>query len=142
MKTTARNQFHGTVRSVNSAPVSAQVVLALAGGVEIVATMTRASAERLQPRQGQAVVGLIKASAVALVTDFNGYRLSTRNQLAGKAPRVDRGAVSSLVVLDVGADLRGSGSVTNNAVDDLGLSVGKAVTAVFKAYAVIVGVKP
>ena len=142
MKTTARNQFHGTVKSLDLAPVSAQVVIALPGGVEIVATMTRASAERLKLRTGQAAVALIKASAVALVTDFDGYALSARNQLAGVVSRLDRGAVSSLVSVELPGGLRVSASVTNDAVDELGLAVGKQATAIFKAYAVTVGVKP
>jgi len=142
MKTTARNQFHGTVKSLDLAPVSAQVVIALPGGVEIVATMTRASAERLKLRTGQAAVALIKASAVALVTDFDGYALSARNQLAGVVSRLDRGAVSSLVSVELSGGLRVSASVTNDAVDELGLAVGKQATAIFKAYAVTVGVKP
>ena len=142
MKTTARNQFHGIVKSLDLAPVSAQVVIALPGGVEIVATMTRASAERLKLRTGQAAVALIKASAVALVTDFDGYALSARNQLAGVVSRLDRGAVSSLVSVELSGGLRVSASVTNDAGDELGLAVGKQATAIFKAYAVTVGVKP
>jgi len=59
------------------APVSAQVVIELPGGVEIVSTMTCSAAERLNVRQGQAAVALIKASAVTLVTDFDGYVLSS-----------------------------------------------------------------
>jgi molybdate transport system regulatory protein len=142
MKTSARNQFHGTVKSVDMAPVSAQVVIELPGGVEIVSTMTRSAAERLKLRTGQAAVALIKASAVAIVTDFDGYVLSARNQLAGTVSKLDRGAVSSVVTIALPGGLHVSSSVTNDAVDDLGLATGKPATAVFKAYAVIVGVKP
>jgi len=141
MKTSARNQFHGTIGSVDLAPVSAQVVINLAGGIAIVAAMTRASAERLKLRPGQAAVALIKASAVALVTDFDGYSLSARNQFPGTVSRLKRGAVSSIVGVDNGAGLCVLASVTNDAVDELGLVVGKPATAIVKAYAVMVGVK-
>lgn len=142
MKTSARNQFQGTIKSVDLAPVSAQVVIATAAGTEIVAAMTRASAERMKLHAGQAAVALIKASAVVLVTDFDGHALSTRNQFAGVVSRLERGAVSSVVGVDVGPGLCVLASVTNDAVDDLGLAVGKPATATFKAYAVMVGVKP
>jgi molybdate transport system regulatory protein len=142
MKTSARNQFAGTVKSVDLAPVSAQVVIELPGGVEIVSTMTRSAAERLKVRQGQAAVALIKASSVAIVTEFDGYVLSARNQLAGTVSQLERGAVSSLVTLTLASGLRVSASVTNEAVDDLALKLGANATAVFKAYSVIVGVKP
>jgi len=142
MKTSARNQFAGTVKSIDMAPVSAQVVIELPGGVEIVSTMTRSAAERLKVRQGQAAVALIKASAVALVTDFDGYVLSARNQLAGTVSQLERGAVSSFVTLTLAGGLKVSASVTNDAVDDLALKLGAKATAIFKAYSVIVGVKP
>jgi molybdate transport system regulatory protein len=142
MKTSARNQFAGTVKSVDMAPVSVQVVIELPGGVEIVATMTRSAAERLKVRQGQSAIALIKASAVAIVTEFDGYVLSARNQLAGTVSQFERGAVSSLVTLTLASGLRVSASVTNEAVDELALKLGANATAVFKAYSVIVGVKP
>lgn len=141
MKISARNQFHGTIKSVDLAPVSAQVVISMAGGTEIVAAMTRASAERMRLHAGQAAVALVKASVVVLVTDLDGYTLSARNQFAGIVSRLERGAVSSLVGVDIGPGLCALASVTNDAVDDLGLAVGKAATATFKAYAVMVGVK-
>lgn len=141
MRTSARNQFTGVIKTVDTAPVSAQVVIELAGGVEVVATMTRAAAERLKARPGQPAGALIKASAVALVTDFDGYALSARNQFPGTVTRVDRGAVSSLVTIATSAGLQVHASVTNNAVDELGLKTGTAATAVFKAYSVFLGVK-
>ena len=66
-----------------------------------------------------------------------------RNQLAGTVSRIERGAVSSLVVLT----LPGGGgvitaSVTNEGVEALGLAVGVPATAVFKAYAVMVAAQP
>jgi len=142
MKTSARNQFHGTIKSVDSAPVSAQVVVDLGNGIEIVSTMTREAAERLKLRTGQSAVALVKASAVALVTDFDGYVLSARNQLAGSIARLERGSVSSLVTIGLSGGLQVSASVTNDAVDELKLAVGGHATAVFKAYSVILGVKP
>jgi molybdate transport system regulatory protein len=142
MKTTARNQFAGTVSSVELGPVSASVVIALKAGDEITATMTSAAAKRLKLKTGQEALALIKASAVVLVTDFAGWQLSARNQLAGTVSRIENGAVSSLIVVTLPGGAAITASVTNDGVDALGLKVGVAATAVFKAYSVMVATQP
>ena len=142
MKTTARNQFAGTVAKVDVGPVSAEVTIALASGDEIVATMTAAAATRLKLKKGKEAIALIKASAVVLVTDFAGWQLSARNQLAGTVSRVERGAVSSLVIVTLPGGAAITASVTTEGVDALGLAVGMPATAVFKAYTVMVAVQP
>jgi len=142
MKTTARNQFAGTVSSVEVGPMSAEVSLALQGGLEITATMTAAAAKRLKLKKGKEAIALIKASAVVLVADFAGWQLSARNQLAGTVSRIDQGAVSSLVVLTLPGGATLTASVTNEGVDALDLKVGAPATAVFKAYSVMVAAQP
>ena len=140
MKTTARNQFAGTISAVESGPVTAQATVALPGGQQITATMTAAAAKKLKLKKGQDAIALVKSSAVVLVTDFAGYSLSARNQLAGTISRVDKGAVSSLVGLTLPGGAVVTASVTNDAVTALGLAVGQSATAVFKAYAVLLAV--
>jgi molybdate transport system regulatory protein len=142
MKTTARNQFAGTVSSVELGPVSASVVITLKAGDEITATMTSAAAKRLKLKKGKEALALIKASAVVLVSDFAGWQLSARNQLAGTVSRIEKGAVSSLVVVTLPGGAAVTASVTNDGLDALGLKVGEAATAVFKAYSVMVAAQP
>ena len=142
MKTTARNQFAGTVTGVELGPVSAQVTIAVASGLEITATMTSSAAKRLKLKKGKEALALIKASAVVLVTDFAGWQLSARNQLEGTVSRIERGAVSSLVILTLPGGAAMTASVTNEGVEALGLKVGTAATAVFKAYSVLVAAQP
>ncbi len=138
MKTTARNQFAGTVSHVDIGPVSAEVTIALKSGDEITATLTSAAAKRLKLKAGKEALALVKASAVVLVTDFAGWQLSTRNQLAGTVSRIEKGAVSSLVIVTLPGGAAVTASVTNEGVDALGLKVGAPATAVFKAYSVMV----
>lgn len=140
MKTTARNQFAGTITAVHKGPATAQVTLAVAGGHEITASLTAAAAERLRCRKGQEAIALVKASEVVLVTDFAGYQLSARNQLAGTIARVHKGAVSSLVGVTLPGGMTITASVTNDAVEALDLAVGQPATATFKAYAVMLAV--
>jgi molybdate transport system regulatory protein len=140
MKTSARNQFAVTVSSVISGPVSAEVTLALASGGAIVAVMAQSAAKRLKLKKGREALALIKASDVMLVADAAGFVLSAANQLAGTVSRIDKGAVSSLVVLTLPGGARITASVTNEGVEAMALKVGSPAQAVFKAYAVIVAV--
>jgi molybdopterin-binding protein len=61
----ARNQFAGTVKEVRLANVMAEVVVD-AGGIEIVAAITRASAERLALKNGDQVTAVIKSTDVMI----------------------------------------------------------------------------
>jgi molybdate transport system regulatory protein len=142
MKTTARNQFAGVVTALDLGPVSATVTIALKSGDEIVATMTTDAAKRLKLKKGKEALALIRASAVVLVTDFAGWQLSARNQLAGTVSRIELGAVSSLVVLTLPGGMTLTATVTNEGVEALGLKVGAPATAVFKAYSVMVAAQP
>ena len=140
MKTTARNQFAGTVSAVAQGPVTTHVSLSLAGGLDITAAMTTAAAKQLGLAPGREAIALVKASEVVLVTDFAGYRLSARNQLEGTVSRVQKGAVTSMVGLTLPGGATITASVTNDAVEALDIAVGQTATATFKAYAVMLAV--
>jgi molybdopterin-binding protein len=66
-------------------------------------------------------------------------KLSARNQLRGTVVSVVRGDVSAQVKVDVGGGVVMTASITIEAVDDLGLAPGDAVTAVVKSSDVIIG---
>jgi molybdopterin-binding protein len=61
----ARNQLPATVRSVKLGNVMAEVVMAV-GDIEIVAAITRASAEALALKPGDAVRAVIKSTEVMI----------------------------------------------------------------------------
>ena len=66
-------------------------------------------------------------------------KLSARNQLPGTVVEVRRGATTSHVVLDV-RGARITASITNEAVDELGLAAGIDAFAVIKASDVMIGI--
>ncbi len=66
-------------------------------------------------------------------------KLSARNQLAGTVVSVVKGQTTAHVRVDVGGGKIITSSITNEAVDDLGLVVGDAVTAVIKSSDVMIG---
>ena len=140
MKATARNQFAGTVTEVLSGPATTLVTLDIGPGQVVTAALTSAAAAQLAVRPGQEVLALVKSSEVVLVADFAGFRLSASNQLAGTLSRVHKGAVSSLVGVTLPGGSTITASVTNDAVDALGLAVGQPATATFQASAVMLAV--
>jgi molybdopterin-binding protein len=68
VRLSARNQLNGTVRNVELGAVMAEVTVDVAGQ-EVVAAITRSSAERLGLAQGQPVTVFIKATEVILGVD-------------------------------------------------------------------------
>jgi molybdopterin-binding protein len=60
----ARNQLPATVKSVKLGSVMAEVVMTVDGDYEIVAAITRDSAERLGLKAGDKVTAIIKATEV------------------------------------------------------------------------------
>jgi molybdopterin-binding protein len=61
----ARNQFAGTVKEVKLGNVMAEVIVD-AGGIEVAASITRASAERLGLKKGDKVTAVIKSTDVMI----------------------------------------------------------------------------
>jgi len=140
MRTSARNQFFGTVTRVTQGAVNDEVALDIAGGQQIVAIVTRESSENLGLAPGRQAFALIKSSSVIVMTGADGARLSARNQLAGQVTRLMRGAVNSEVVIALAGGGSVAATITNESVDALGLEEGAAATALFKASSVILGV--
>ena len=69
MKTSARNSFVGTVKDLIKGPVSAEVTVTVAPGVDIVATISTRSAEALGLAVGKPARTLIKASSIIVAVD-------------------------------------------------------------------------
>ena len=67
-------------------------------------------------------------------------RISARNQLKGKIVEVTKGQTTSHVRIDVGGGSIITASITNEAVDELGLKVGQDAIAVIKASDVMVAI--
>jgi molybdopterin-binding protein len=66
-------------------------------------------------------------------------KLSARNQLAGKILEVTKGQTTAHIRVDIGGGNIITSSITNEAVDDLGLKVGDEVKAIVKSSDVIIG---
>jgi molybdopterin-binding protein len=61
----ARNQFRGTIKEIKLGNVMADVVVTV-GAIEVVAAITRASAEKLALKPGDTVTAIIKSTDVLI----------------------------------------------------------------------------
>jgi molybdopterin-binding protein len=66
-------------------------------------------------------------------------KISARNQLKGKITDVKKGTTTAHVQINIGGQVV-TASITNDSVDRLGLTAGKAAYAVIKASDVMVAV--
>jgi molybdopterin-binding protein len=67
-------------------------------------------------------------------------RISARNQIKGTVLEVTKGATTSHVRVDIGGGQIVTSSITNEAVDDLGLKAGGKAIVVIKASDVMIAV--
>lgn len=69
MQISARNSFKGTVKKVVTGAVNAEVTLEIAPGIEIVAVITKSSAETLGIAEGKEAYAVVKATDVLVAAD-------------------------------------------------------------------------
>ena len=127
MKISARNQLKGTVASVTDGAVNGIVLISL-GDTAITADITMASIKELGLTEGKDAIATIKG-------------ISARNQLVGTVSTIKKGAVNGHVGLELADGSIVTGSITNAAINDLGLEVGAPAVAIIKSTDVIVGVE-
>ncbi|CAN8139175.1 molybdate transport system regulatory protein [uncultured Thiomicrorhabdus sp.] len=140
MKTSARNLFHGTVKSIQKGEVNCEVILAVGNSTEVVAQITPSSLERLHLDVGSDVYALIKASWVIISEDVAGMRTSARNQFCGEIVELEQGSVNSDITIALEGGNKISAIVTNGSVEALDLKVGGSACALVKASHVLLAV--
>ena len=69
MKVSARNSFEGIISKIVHGPVSTEVTIRIAPGMEIVSVITTNSAKRLKLKKGLKAHALIKADSVIIGVD-------------------------------------------------------------------------
>lgn len=64
MKISARNAIPGRIKKVKIGPVSAEVTIEVAKGIEVVSVISATSAKTLKLKKGKSAWAIIKASNV------------------------------------------------------------------------------
>jgi len=140
MKTSARNAYTGAVSFVHDGAINAEVGLAIADGVQIVAIVTRESVEALELAPGRTATALIKSSFVLLASGHEALPISARNRLLGTVVSVVPGAVNDEVTLDLGGGKTVTAVITAESRQALKLEVGQPAQALIKASHIILAV--
>ena len=136
MRTSARNQFAGTITGLRDGGIDYEVRIRLDAENEIVAIITHGSADSLGLQIGREIFALVKSSSVMLSTERN-LKLTARNQLWGKVAMIHRGPVNSEVSIELPSGRTVTAVVTGNSCDALELEVGSEACAFFKSSSVI-----
>ena len=69
MKISARNHFTGIVKNLVKGPVSSEVTVSIAPGIDVVAVISTEAADNLRLAAGKPAQVLIKASSVLVAVD-------------------------------------------------------------------------
>jgi molybdate transport system regulatory protein len=139
LRTSARNQLRGVVKTIRKGAVNADVVLDVGDGLEIFANITNESVRELGLRRGRPAVALIKSSFVLLSPDLH-IRISARNRLPGIVSSITRGAVNSEVKLQLAGGRTLFAIVTADGLKELQLRKGSPCCALIKSSHVLIAV--
>ena len=138
MKLSARNQLAGTVTKITEGAVNGIVTIDVSG-TPVSATISMTAIRELGLEPGKKAYAVIKATEV-MVGLGEHLTLSARNQFPGRVLSVEKGAVNSIVRIEALGGNTISATISNMAVEELGLEPGKAALAVIKATSVMVGI--
>ncbi|WP_425261112.1 TOBE domain-containing protein [Rubrivivax sp. RP6-9] len=148
VRSSARNQFAGTVAGVHGGPVDCVVHVALDAATTLVASVTRASVQTLGLVVGSEVVALVKAPAVALVAATDPVAgtapacapASAPNRFRGAVERIVDSPVNAEVTLALGGGRTATAVVPRATLRALRLKLGAPACAVFPPSSVILAV--
>lgn len=142
MKTSARNQYYGTVLNVKHGAVNDEIEILLnSSSTRITSVISCASCKSMGLTTGSQVVAIVKEELLILVSDNSGYRFASRNNFPGTVVSVKESGVTAEVNmrLDGGESL--TAIVTAAAVKSLGIKNGDKLMALVKAPMIIIGVR-
>lgn len=140
MKISARNQLAGTVAAVKEGAVNGVVTIKV-GDHTIKSDITMEAIKDLGLVEGKKAIAIIKASNVLIAAGSERIdAISARNQFPGTVAKVEKGAVNGHVAIEIADGAKITASVTNEAIEDLGLAEGAAAVAIVKATDVLVAV--
>ena len=141
MKISARNILKGAVVAVAEGAVNGVVSIKVGDDV-VKADITMEAIKSLGLAEGVEAFAIVKASSVMFAAGSEKIAgISARNQIAGTVVEVTEGAVNGHVVIETASGARIKGSITNEAIEALGLAQGAPAIAVVKSTDVMVGVE-
>jgi len=132
----ARNQISGRIADIQKG-AAMSVVTVSAQGHTITSAITNQAVEELKLHQHDSVIALVKATeGIITKGDAGAMKVSARNRVSGRITRIDKGQAMAAVTLDA-QNWKLTTAITRQAADDLQLTEGDQVTALFKATEVV-----
>ena len=142
MKSSACNQYFGTVLSVKNGALSDEIDVMLdSGNTRITSIITSAASKSMALETGKKVVTIIKEEWIILMKDAEGYRFSSRNRLPGTVVSVKESGVTVEVHMRLVGGESLTAIVTSDAAKSLDIKTGDKLTGLLKAPMVFIGVK-
>ena len=141
IKTSARNQLLGTISAINRGSVNSEVELNI-GEVKLHVMITNESLAEMGLETGMEAYALFEASWVMIALGET-EGISARNRLKGTVDSITKGAINGEVKLKVGFGSQSkiiTASITNEAIDELGLCEGMEASALIKANHILLGI--
>lgn len=136
MAISARNKVQGQVTDIHAGEVMSLVTIQ-AGDHRLVSSVTNEGVKELRLKPNDTVTAVVKSTEVMLLKGESvSLKISARNKLKGQVASVQKGEAMGLVMVTVGAHHFGA-AITRQAIDEMQLAVGDAVTVVVKATEVI-----
>jgi molybdate transport system regulatory protein len=153
VKTSASNQLFGSIITIHTGAVNAEIIVALKGGEQVITTLSLTALSGLGLKVGMDAVLLINSADITLVVDANtnGFSAtapcvalppasSARNRLACKVIRIQQDEVNAEVILLLPGGEMLAAIITGQSAQNLALMPGISAWALFKSNAPILGV--
>lgn len=136
MRTSARNQFVGKIKTISRGAVNAEIRIGLDDHNEIVSIITSESVDLMALEVGVEVYALIKAPSIIL-TMAESMHFSAENRLCGVISQIQAGEVNAAVMLVLPNEKTVTSIVTLETIRKLSLVVGTPAQAIFTGSTVI-----
>lgn len=140
MRTSARNQFRGRVRTINIGEINSEITLDINSQVSLIASITSESVESLGLFPGSEAFALIKASFIMLVPEEADVVTSARNRLCGIVRELRSGSHGSEAIVELEGCKILAAVITSEAAKAPEFQCGRRVCALVKASHIILGV--
>jgi len=142
MKSSACNQYYGTVLSVRNGAVNDEIEILLdSGSTRVSAIVTSVATRSMALETGKKVIVIIKEEWVILMKDTDGYRFSSTNRFLGTVVSIKEDNVETEVQMRLVGGESITAIVSTEAARKLDIKTGDNMSALIKAPMVLIGAK-
>ncbi len=136
-KTSARNSFFGSIRTIEQGDIQTRVEIVTLGGHVVTTVITNDSVQRLGLKPGKTIAAEVKAPWVMLSKNGHGLECSADNRFKGTVDKITRGAINTEYVVRIADGTEVCAMVTSDSSRRLGLAEGDETWVFFSSYSVV-----